>query len=271
MKPHLLIPLLALAAACGPGEEPRERVVLVTTTTVEGSGLLDALVGAYHASQDRYHLATTAVGSGAALEIGRRGDADLLITHDPVGEARFMAAGHGAEQGPVMRNEYVIVGPPGDPAGIRGERDLAAALARIEDAGAPFISRGDDSGTHRMELELRERAGRSPSDPPESYVETGAGMAEMLRIADEREGYALTDTGTYRHLSDRLQLEPLAEGDPPEINLYRYTLPSRAPRPEGARHFLEWLLGPGQSAIGDYGQARLGESLFSPAASLDSG
>lgn len=266
----LLTPPLVLLAACDPGREPRERVLLVTTTTVEGSGLLDELVDAYHASQDRYRLATTAVGSGAALAIGRRGDADVLLTHDPAGEAKFMEAGHGVEQGAVMRNEFIVVGPPADPAGIRGETELSAALARIVEAGSTFVSRADDSGTHAKELELRGRAEREGRPggraPPGSYLETGSGMAETLRVADQRGAYALTDSGTFRHLSGRLRLEALARGDPPEVNVYRYTLPRRPRRPDGARSFITWLRGRGQTVIAGYGRDRFGEPLFHAAA-----
>lgn len=266
MKRRLLIPLLALLGACGPDTDGRERILLVTTTTVEGSGLLDALVNAYHASQDRYRISTTATGSGAALEIGRRGDADLLLTHDPSGEARFMARGYGTEQGPVMRNEYVLVGPPEDPARIRGETDLARALARIGDSGATFISRGDDSGTHRAERTLWERAGRGDrGDRPVSYVETGSGMAETLRVADQRGAYTLTDSGTFRHLSQGLALELLAAGHPEEVNLYRYTLPEQPRNPDGARDFIDWLRGPGQRVITEYGRGRFDQPLFHPA------
>lgn len=267
MKPRLLIPLLMLLGACGPAAVGPERILLVTTTTVEGSGLLDALVSAYHASQDRYRISTTATGSGAALELGRRGDADLLLTHDPRGEARFMAQGHGTEQGPVMRNQYVVVGPPEDPAKVRGETDLARALSLIAESGATFISRGDDSGTHRSELSLWDRAGRRErEDRPGSHVETGSGMAETLRVADQRRAYTLTDSGTFRHLAPGLEMEILAAGDPPEINLYRYTLPERPRSPEGARDFLAWLQGPGQSVIASYGRARFAQPLFHPAA-----
>lgn len=268
MKQCLLI-LLGLLPACTPSDNG-ERVLLVTTTTVEGSGLLDALAVSYHAHQDRYRLATTAVGTGAALEIGRRGDGDILITHDPSGEARFMAAGHGVEQGPVMHSEFIIAGPPGDPAGVRGVTELGLGLARIEDAGARFISRGDDSGTHRKELELWRRAGH-PGAPSGAgwYVEAGSGMAESLRIADQRRAYLLTDRSTFRHLAALLELESLARGTPAEANPYQYTIPVDAPHPDGARDFVRWLLGPGRALIGDYGVARFDEPLFLPAAPAD--
>jgi tungstate transport system substrate-binding protein len=260
--------LLLVAAACG--GEPRaatDRVVLVTTTTVEGSGLLEELVSAYAASQDRYRLSTAAVGSGAALEIGRRGDADILLTHDSAGESRFMAEGHGRDQGLVMRNEFVIAGPPEDPAGVRGVLDLADAIGRIAAGRAPFVSRADDSGTHRRELQLWDRAGLDPAaDRPEWYVEAGSGMDETLRIADERGAYVLTDRSTFRHLGDRLRLEPLARGDPPEANPYRYTIPTSPRNLEGALDFRDWLVGVGQEVIAGYGAARFGDPLFTPAA-----
>jgi tungstate transport system substrate-binding protein len=264
---RLLFLLLAAAACGGDPQAGRERVVLVTTTTVEGSGLLDALVTAYHASQDDYRLATTAVGSGAALEIGRRGDADILLTHDSAGEARFMAEGFGRDQGPVMRNEFVVAGPAADPAGVRGAADLAEALRRVAASGSPFVSRSDDSGTHRRELQLWDRSGRSPrSEPAAWYVEAGAGMDEALRIADQRDAYILTDRSTFRHLSGRLRLVALARGQPPEANPYRYTIPRETRSPEGARSFRDWLVGPGQTVIARYGVDQLGEPLFTPTA-----
>lgn len=266
MKRSLLVALLVSAAACAPSADGRQRVLLVTTTTVEDSGLLEHLTDAFHASQDRYRLSTTALGSGAALEIGRRGDADLLITHDPTEEARFMAESHGAEQGALMRSDFIVAGPPADPADIAGLTDLAAALDRIARAGATFISRADDSGTHHKELELWARAGRSGrGERTPSYVEAGSGMAETLRMADQREAYVLTDRGTFRHLAQGMVLEPLVTAAPPEVNSYQYTLPTRPPHPEAARALLAWLRGPGQAVIADYGASRFGEPLFQPA------
>jgi tungstate transport system substrate-binding protein len=266
MRRPLLLSILVLAAACGAPADRAERVLLVTTTTVEDSGLLEVLVEAYHEHQGRFRVSTTALGSGAALEIGRRGDADLLITHDPAGEARLLDQGHAAEQGPLMRNAFIVVGPPDDPARIAGSRDLAEAFDRIAREGATFISRADDSGTHHRELELWRRAGRGEAaERTASYVETGSGMAETLRVADQRGGYTLTDRGTFRHLAPGLNLEALAAADPPEENVYRFTLPTRPPNPAGARDLLTWLRGPGQAVIAGYGVARFGEPLFVPA------
>lgn len=259
-----LLLTLALAACGGDSTPDRERVLLVTTTSVEGSGLLDALTAAYHDAQGRYHLSTTAVGSGAALELGRRGDADVLITHDSAGEATFVAAGHAAEQGPVMMNDFLLVGPVGDPAGARGD-DAVAALRAIAAHGAPFISRGDDSGTHTRERSLWAAAGIDPAAVA-GYVESGTGMTETLQMADQLEGYTLTDRGTFRNLRARLDLVPLTAGDPMLLNPYSYTIPRRARNEAGARDFVRWLRGPGQQVIGRHGLERFGEPLFAPTA-----
>lgn len=266
----LSVVILAAVSGCGgsdQGTPPPERVLLVTTTTVEASGLLEELVTAYHASQNAYRLSVTALGSGAALELGRRGDADLLITHDPIGEAEFMDAGHGAEQGPLMRNEFIVVGPPDDPAGIRRMTDLAAAMDEIAAAGASFVSRGDESGTHRRERQLWSRVGRAPwQDAAGWYIESGSGMDETLRIADQRNAYALSGRSTFLNLRDGLRLESLARGNPPEVNAYQWTLPTAPANPAGARHLRNWLLGPGQDVVAEYGIDEFGEPLFTPTA-----
>ena len=281
--PHSISARLALAAllafgmaGCGADRDtdrgtdrdaPPERLLLVTTTTVEASGLLEELVSAFHTARDDYRLSVTAVGSGAALELGRRGDADLLVTHDPIGEAAFMEEGHGAEQGPFMKNEFVVVGPAEDPAGIRGTADLAVAFDRIATAGARFVSRGDASGTHRRERQLWSRVGRAPWDSrPDWYIESGSGMAETLRIADQRDAYALSGHSTFLHLRDGLRLESLARGNPPEVNAYQWTLPASTPHPEGARALRDWLVGPGQDVVARYGVEEFGQPLFTPTA-----
>jgi tungstate transport system substrate-binding protein len=274
--PFSAVVLAALLAftGCGSsdtGDAAPQRLLLVTTTTVEASGLLEELVGAYHDAQDRYRLSVTAVGSGAALELGRRGDVDLLITHDPIGEAAFMADGYGAAQGPFMRNEFIVVGPAGDPAGIAGRTDLAAALEAVADAGAPFVSRGDESGTHRRERQLWSRAGRTPwESQPDWYIESGSGMDQTLRIAEQRGAYALSGRSTFLNLRDRLDLRSLARGNPPEVNAYQWTLPEAPLHPDGARALRDWLVGPGQDVVAGYGVERFGEALFTPtAAALD--
>lgn len=258
--------LFAVVACAGPGAD-RERVLLVTTTSVEASGLLDELLQAYHASQERYRLAPTAVGSGAAMEMGRRGDADLLLTHDPAGEARFIGEGHAAGHGPIMMNRFLIAGPRADPAGVARATDAADALRRIADAGAPFVSRGDDSGTHARELELWREAGLAPRESrPGWYVEAGSGMGETLQMASQLGAYTLADRGTFLHLRSSLRLEPLIDGGDRLENHYSWILPRDAVNPDGARDLLAWLRGPGQAVIAEYGTAAFGEPLFRPTA-----
>lgn len=258
---------LSALSACGGPDADRQRVLLVTTTSVEASGLLDELLEAYHAAQQSYRLAPTAVGSGAALELGRRGDADLLLTHDPEGERRFIAEGHAAGHGPIMMNRFLIAGPSADAAGIREASDAAAALRRIADAGAPFVSRGDDSGTHAREVGLWREAGVAPWESrPGWYVEAGTGMGETLQMASQLGAYTLTDRGTFLHLRRALRLDPLVESGPGLENHYTFILPREATNGEGARDFVAWLRGPGQTVIAEHGIASFGEPLFVPTA-----
>lgn len=257
----------AILTGCAAPSSDRDRVLLVTTTSLEDSGILDALLDAYHAAQERYRLSATAVGSGAALEIGRRGDADVLLTHDPEGERRFRAEGHTAEQGPVMMNRFMIAGAPADAAGVREATSAAEAFRRIASAGARFVSRGDDSGTHRREREIWSAAGARPwEERPSWYIEAGTGMGETLHMASELGAYLLTDRATYLHLCERVRLEPLLEGGALLENHYTYSLPRSPPNPDGARDFVRWLTGPGQEVISAYGVPRFGEPLFRPTA-----
>jgi tungstate transport system substrate-binding protein len=261
----LLPALLVATGACGDVDAEQERILLVTTHSVEDSGLLAELTGAFHAAHPEFRLLTTAVGSGAALEIGRRGDADVLLTHDPVGEAAFLAAGHGTEHAAVMENAFLLVGPEDDPSGVGQAPDVVSAFRRIARTGSRFLSRGDDSGTHRKEQELWRRAGLEPwSDRPGWYVEAGLGMAETLQTGTQLDAYLLTDEATYRQLASGLRLTPLSGPHPLLRNPYSCILPERQTNPEGARILFAWLLGPGQEVIGRYGVDRFGESLFRP-------
>jgi tungstate transport system substrate-binding protein len=262
---RLSILLLLAAGACAGSDAGRERVLLVTTHSVEDSGLLEALVAAFHETRPDLRLIVTAVGSGAALEMGRRGDADVLLTHDPAGEGRFMAEGHGEEQGPVMSSHFVIIGPGADPAGIAGTTDAVAALQAVAWREARFLSRGDDSGTHRKERELWRAAGVQPwTDRPGWYIEAGLGMAETLHTGAQLGAYLLTDQATFLHLRDRVDLEPMVGSDPALTNPYSYTLPTRPRNAEGARIFVDWLTGPGQAVVAAHGVDRFGEPLFRP-------
>lgn len=269
--PLSLIALVPVAAGDDDAATPpagERDVILATTTSTQDSGLLDVLVPRF-ATTTGYTLKPISVGSGAALELGERGEADVLLVHSPAAEEAFMAAGYGAAREVVMVNDFVIVGPSADPAGIGDVESAAEAMERIAGSEARFVSRGDDSGTHRLELTLWEQAGIDPSG--KWYLESGTGMGDTLNIASERDAYTVTDRGTYLTRRDRLSLEVLVEGDPALLNIYhvitvnpaRYDTINTA----GAEAFAAFILDPEtQELIGEFGVDRFGEPLFTPCA-----
>lgn len=242
---QVILLLAATASACADAPASDRALVLAATTTIEDSGLLDTLVAAYGRQQARIRVVPVTAGSGAVLEMGRRGDVDVMLTHDPGGEERFVSEGYGVERNEFMHNGFIIAGPAADPAGIRGMAGAVAALARIAVVGAPFVSRGDDSGTHRKERRLWARAGLDPwTEAGDWYVEAGVGMGEALRLADERDAYILSEPATYRALRHVLELEALVAGDPVLVNRYGVVIPVEARNAAAARKFKRWLLGP---------------------------
>jgi tungstate transport system substrate-binding protein len=209
----------------------RSRIRLATTTSTENSGLLDALLPTF-TRETGYGVDVIAVGTGRALALGERGDADVVLVHAREREDAFLAAGHAVERRDVMYNDFVILGPPSDPARIRGMTDILAAMRKLEDAGARFVTRGDDSGTHIRERALWKAAGVEPTGLPE-YVDVGAGMGRCLTIADEKSGYTLADRGTYLAFRARLDLEILVEGDDRLRNPYGVLLVNPKKNPKG--------------------------------------
>lgn len=259
-----MLSLIAFALGCGAGERAQPRqIILASTTSTEDSGLFDELIPAFEAAHPEFAVYVIAVGTGEALELGRRTDADVLLVHAPAAESAFVADGYGLERRPVMYNDFVIVGPADDPATVRGLTDAAEALRRIAEAGAPFVSRGDDSGTHRKELELWQAAALEPGFV--GYLDAGQGMGEVLRIANERRGYALTDRATFLFLRHALELEVLVEGDERLFNPYGVIPVTGARNTEGAAVFTEWITSAeAQALIGRYGVDRFGMPLFTP-------
>jgi tungstate transport system substrate-binding protein len=240
-------------------------IVLASTTSTEDSGLFGELLPAFERAHPQYKIRLVAVGSGEALAIGRRGDADVLLVHSPAAESTFMAQGFGDSRTSVMANQFVLAGSEKDPAQVRGMRDAAAALRRIARARAPFISRGDSSGTHVKELQLWNAAGIAARDAA-WYSEVGQGMGETLRMASEREAYTLSDRGSYLALSSGLHLAVLVEGDDGLANPYSVIVVKAGKNSRGARAFAQWILGvEGQRVIGEFGRARFGAPLFTPA------
>src|SRR5690606_18603595 len=233
------------------------------------SGLVAELRRAFERAHPGRRVRALTGGTGQVLELGRRGDVDVILSHDPAAESAFVAAGSGAERRPLMYNDFLIAGPPADPAGIHGLADAAAALRRIAAARAPFISRADDSGTHRKERQLWAAAGLEPGRDEPWYSEAGLGMGDALRVASERRAYILTDRATYLVMAQGLELELLVEGDPRLANVYGIILVSGRDTP-AARAFVAWITSDeGRAVIASFGGARFGRPLFLPGAPTD--
>lgn len=270
--PRLLVavglPLATLLPSGLPAQAPHDsEVVLATTTSVRDAGLLEAILPSFERASG-YRIKVIAVGSGQALELGRQGEADILILHAPEEERAFLQAGFGAERHALMRNTFVIVGPPADPAATRGS-DLVTALRSIAAGKALFVSRADRSGTHVKESALWVLAGVAPDRS--WYRESGQGMSATLQIANELRAYTLSDIGTLLSHAYPLDLEVLVEGDSLLANPYHVVLanPERFSwiNVEGSRALRDYLLSQEtQRAIGAFGRAQHGRSLFVPAA-----
>ena len=259
--------LVGASAACTAPQE----LLIASTTSTEDSGLFDALLPAFTETHPEYEVHVTAVGTGQALVLGRRKDADVLLVHAPAAESAFVADGYGTVRCEVMYNDFVVVGPRWDPAGIRGSSSAPAALARIAEAATSsadtvsveFVSRGDDSGTHRKERALWDSTGVSPAGG--WYMEVGQGMAEALRMAAEARAYTLADRATFLAQRDGLDLEVLVEGDPLLFNQYGVIPVTGASHPEAARDFARWITGrDAQELVGVYGVDEFGRPLFVP-------
>jgi tungstate transport system substrate-binding protein len=243
-------------------------VLLATTTSTRDAGLLDSLLPLFE-QRTGYRVKVIAVGSGQALETGRRGDADVVLAHAPDAERALADSGYFVNRRLVMHNDFLIVGPARDPAGLRGLNDALAAVRRIAAQRATFISRGDQSGTHKLEQLLWKQIGLAPPAPGGWYVESGQGMAATLQMADEKRGYTITDRATYLAWRDKIQLVPQVEGDPILYNVYHVmeVNPKNAPRVNtaGARALADFLVAPEtQARIGEFGKSRFGQSLFVP-------
>ncbi len=257
--------MLAVAAsACSPFGSGRQSLILATTTSTQDSGLLDLLVPAFE-RESGIVVKTVAVGTGQALAMGARGDADVLLVHSPQDEEAFMAQGYGVERRLVMHNDFLLVGPSSDPAGVAKAPSIVDAMKAIADTGAPFISRGDESGTHKLEKRLWAQSGTIPKGS--WYRQTGQGMGQTLTIASELQGYTLTDRATYLAQQSNLRLVILRQGDRPLLNIYHVIVvnPSKFPNvnASGARAFADFVTSPqGQALIGDFGKDRFGQPLF---------
>jgi tungstate transport system substrate-binding protein len=248
----------------GGGAQPSDRgtMILATTTSTQDSGLLDELLPSFE-RRSGCSPKTVAVGSGEAIELGARENADVLLVHSPAHEEEFMADGHGESREAVMHNDFVLLGPASDPARVADTAGAPAALERIAAAEERFASRGDDSGTHSKELSLWEAAGIDPER--DWYFETGQGMGATLTISDQREAYTLSDRGTFL-ATDSLDLKLLVEGGDALLNPYHViVVEGEKVNAECAREFSDWITSaPTQRRIGRFGVAEYGEPLFFP-------
>ncbi len=242
-------------------------MILATTTSTRDSGLLDVLLPEFE-KETGYFVKPIAVGSGQAMAMGTRGEADVLLVHSPDAERNFMADGHGSSRQVVMYNDFVLLGPSSDPAAIKDSSAVADAFARIAATESLFISRGDNSGTHARELSIWSAAGIDPAGS-HWYQETGQGMGATLNIANEKDGYTLVDRGTFLAREATLRLGIVFEGDDSLRNVYHVIEVDPAPHPAvnsaAAAAFSEFLVSPrAQELIGEFGIDKYGEPLFFP-------
>ncbi|MGI6548632.1 MAG: substrate-binding domain-containing protein [Syntrophomonadales bacterium] len=259
-----------IGCASGGDVEKKTDVILATTTSTQDSGLLDELIPVFE-EQSGYKIKTIAVGTGAALAMGEKGEADVLLVHAPADEKKLVDAGIGINYQLVMHNDFVIIGPADDPAGIKGTATVAEALKKISDTGSLFVSRGDDSGTHKMEKRLWTAAGVTP-EVGSTYQETGQGMGQTLTVAEQNKGYTLTDRATYLAQKKNLTLEIMVEGEKSLLNIYHVMQvnPEKFDQaiadkmnPDGAKAFVEFMIAEEtQEMISQFGVDTYGQPLF---------
>lgn len=260
---------IALLATLALSAQATERLRMATTTSTENSGLLSVLNPVFEKKYDA-EVDVIAVGTGKALKLGENGDVDIVFVHAPQAEKRFVEAGFGVNRAAVMHNDFVIVGPAGDPAGVGATDSAVGALQAIREAQSTFVSRGDDSGTHKKEMQLWQEAGLEPAD--DWYLAIGQGMGAVLQVAEDRQAYALTDRGTFIAYKDKVELEVLSEGDETLFNPYHIIAvnPERHPhvKYDLATDYIDFVTSEqGQKIIKDYRMK--GQQLFYPDAMPD--
>ncbi len=262
----LIIAMLFLFVCTLPAGAASKTVILATTTSTQDSGLLDVLVPLFE-KESGFQVKTISVGSGQAMKMGEKGEADVLLVHSPDAEKKFMLDGFGSSRRLVMHNDFVIVGPAADPARIKGGK-AADALKRIAQAGVIFVSRGDNSGTHAKEKGLWKGASVNP-EGQKWYQQTGLGMGQTLSVAAEKKGYTITDRATYLSLKKGLGLVILLEGDSKQLNIYHVIELNQVKWPKvntkGGKAFADFMLAKKtQEIIGSFGTDTFGAPLFFP-------
>jgi len=261
-----IFPLITFAWASGIQGASRE-IILATTTSTQDSGLLDVLLPIFE-KKTGYFVKTIAVGSGQAMAMGQKGEADVLLVHSPAAEKKFVIEGYGINRRLIMHNDYIMVGPPGDPAKIKGVKPTSAAFKKIASEKVLFMSRGDNSGTHSKEREIWKASGINP-EGERWYQQTGLGMGQTLNVAAEKKGYTLADRGTYLALKKNLGLDILVEGDAILLNIYHVIEVNPAKWPKvnatGAKAFADFMVSKEtQNIIKTFGVDKFGSPLFFP-------
>ncbi|EHQ88652.1 substrate-binding domain-containing protein [Desulfosporosinus youngiae] len=272
----LIIALMILAVGCGkttpapqtsePPKPANPDLILATTTSTQDSGLLDALIPVFEQNTG-YKVKTVAVGTGAALAMGEKGDADVLLVHAPASEKKLVDNQTAINYQLVMHNDFIIVGPAADPAKVKETKTTTDALKAIAASSSIFVSRGDDSGTDKMEKALWTQAAVKPSE--DKYQATGQGMGQTLTVTSEKEGYTLTDRATFLATQKNLTLEILLQGDASLLNIYHVMQvnPEKFPKvnADGAKAFVDFMTSPDtQTLIGTFGKDKYGQALFFP-------
>jgi len=259
--------LFVLAASNVFAAPKQKNLILATTTSTQDTGLLDVLIPIFE-KETGYFVKTIAVGSGQAMAMGQKGEADVLLVHSPDAEKKFMEEGLGVNRRLVMHNDFIIVGPETDPAKIKGTKSSADALKKISSANALFVSRGDNSGTHAKEKSLWKKSGITAAGQ-KWYQETGLGMGQTLNVASEKKGYTLTDRGTYLAVKKNLALVILVEGDAALLNIYHVIDVNAARWPkvnaDGAKAFADFMVSKKvQNIVKTFGTEKFGSPLFFP-------
>lgn len=271
----LMFAVMVTLVGCGTQNQPpaqtadtpkpeRPDIILATTTSTQDSGLLDVLLPDFE-KKTGFKVKTIAVGTGAALAMGEKGDADVLLVHAPASEKKLVDNKTAVNYQLVMHNDFVIVGPAADPAKVKETKTIADAFKRIVDSSSIFVTRGDDSGTDKMEKGLWTKLNIKPAAA--KYQSTGQGMGQTLTITSEKAGYTLTDRATYLATKKNLQLEIVLEGDASLLNIYHVMQvnPEKFPKvnADGAKAFVEYMIDPDtQATIGSFGKDKFGQSLF---------
>ena len=242
-------------------------IILATTTSTQDSGLLDVLIPIFEKNTG-YFVKTIAVGSGQAMAMGQKGEADVLLVHSPAAEKKFVAEGYGIHRRLIMHNDFIMVGPPGDPAKIKGIKAASEAFKKIASAQALFLSRSDKSGTHTKEMDIWKAAGVKP-EGEKWYQQTGLGMGQTLSVTAEKKGYTLADRGTYLALKKNLGLDILVEGDAILLNIYHVIEINPAKWPKvnaaGGKAFADFMVSKEtQDIVRTFGVDKYGSPLFFP-------